>query len=293
MNQFHPEVSQRLKKGDKIGIVCCSNGLEPEKKQQVEELLITLPELGLTPVLSPYLYARGDDVRSASAKERAEVLMGFYRDKEVKAVFDISGGDVAVEILPYLDFDVIADSAITFWGYSDLTTIINAIYAKTGKVSCLYQLRNLVRSRGAEQKERFLDYLQGGNNLCTFSYEYLQGEGMQGTLVGGNARCLLKLAGSDFFPDMTGKILFLEGLSGGVGPLVSFFSQLRIQGVFEQVGGILLGTFTEMEKKKLLPSAFEILKEMIPDPLPVAVTKEIGHGAGSRCLILGSDVHLA
>lgn len=81
--------------------------------------------------------------------------MSFYRDPEVKAIFDLSGGDIANEILPYLDFKIIARSHAVFWGYSDLTTILNAIYAKTGKSSVLYQARNLVSEAGAFRPSRF------------------------------------------------------------------------------------------------------------------------------------------
>ena len=52
---------------------------------------------------------------------------------EITDIYDISGGDIANEILPYLDFEVIKNSGKRFWGYSDLTTVINAIYEKTGK----------------------------------------------------------------------------------------------------------------------------------------------------------------
>ena len=70
--------------------------------------------------------------------------MSFYKDDKIKAIFDISGGDVANGILPYLDYEQIANSEKMFWGYSDLTTVLNAIYKKTGKASVLYQIRNLI-----------------------------------------------------------------------------------------------------------------------------------------------------
>lgn len=70
--------------------------------------------------------------------------MNFYNDDEIAEIFDISGGDVANGILPYLDYEVIQKHSKRYWGYSDLTTIINAIYAKTGKASVLYQVRNLI-----------------------------------------------------------------------------------------------------------------------------------------------------
>jgi ABC-type antimicrobial peptide transport system permease subunit len=73
-----------------------------------------------------YIYVK-DSIYSGTAAERAEALMNFYKDEEIRAIFDISGGDIANEILPYLDFEVIGKMQKQFWGYSDLTTIINAI----------------------------------------------------------------------------------------------------------------------------------------------------------------------
>ena len=274
----------------KVAIVACSNGLESYKRKQMEDLQRVFENMGLHLVFSPFLYAGETDVRSAGAKERAAVLMKFYQDEEITDIFDVSGGDVAVEIVPYIDFDVIAKSKARFWGYSDLTTIINAIYTKTGKVSNLFQVRNLVRKCGKEQVERFQDYFHGGTQLLDVSYELVRGTKISGTLVGGNARCLLKLAGSPFFPDMKDKVLFLEGLSGTVPQLVTFFSQLKIIGVWDKVSGVVLGTFTEMEKKNCSPTAAELILEMTDASLPVAVTKEVGHGADAKCLLMGEEI---
>ena len=123
---------EKMKIGDKVAIVCCSNGISRTNKEQIENLKNILNKIGLLPVSSPYLYEK-DGLFSGLGKERAEALMDFYRNEEIKAIYDISGGDIANEILPYLDFDIIAKQEKMFWGYSDLTTIINAIYARTGK----------------------------------------------------------------------------------------------------------------------------------------------------------------
>ena len=40
---------------------------------------------------------------------------------------------MANEVLTDLDFEMISASDKIFFGYSDLTTVINAIYTKTGK----------------------------------------------------------------------------------------------------------------------------------------------------------------
>ena len=238
----------RIEKGGKAAIVCCSNGLEKEKKSKIERLEGTLRRIGLVPVFSDHIYA-GESVFSGSAKERAESLMKFYLDDDIGMIFDISGGDIANEILPYLDFSVIAQKKKYFWGYSDLTTVINAIYAKTGQESVLYQIRNLVKEDAARQAENFLcTILQGKGQLFSFDYEFLQKKRMQGIVVGGNSRCLLKLPGTSYWPDMHGKILLLESWHGLVPQMVTYLSQLQQLGVFEQVNGILLGTFTQMQE---------------------------------------------
>ena len=48
-----------MKKGDKIGIVCCSNGQPQTARQQIEILKETLIELGLVPVFSKYIFDKG------------------------------------------------------------------------------------------------------------------------------------------------------------------------------------------------------------------------------------------
>ena len=143
-----------MKKGDKIGIVACSNGLKESSRPEMEQLKITLESLGLTPFFSEYLYAK-NGAESGTRQQRAEALMKFYRDEEIKGIFDVSGGDLANGVLPWLDYEVIAKSGKAFWGYSDLTTVVNAITAKTGKPSILYQIRNLIYQDGEEQKRRF------------------------------------------------------------------------------------------------------------------------------------------
>ena len=112
---------------------------------------------------------------------------------------------------------------------------------------------------------------------------------MKGILLGGNIRCMLKLAGTPFWPDMSGKILFLESLSGDIPKLISFFSQLKLLGVWEQVTGVLLGTFTEMEEKGYILTVSKLLLDMTDAKLPVAVTKEIGHAANSKALVIGKN----
>lgn len=281
-----------LHHGDRVGLACCSNGLSEGDKASLELLKEKLALMGLEAVESPFLYRR-ETVFSGTGRERAHALMDFYRDETVKAVFDISGGDMANEILDELDFKMISASDKIFYGYSDLTTVINAIYTKTGKKSGLYQLRNLVESCGGKQAREFREtMMEGGSSLKHFNCRFLRGSRMEGTVVGGNIRCFLKLAGTAFWPDFKGKVLFLECNGGQVPQVVTYFSQLKQMGVFNQVSGILLGTFTAMENKKLAPTAEELLLNVVRPELPVAKTSGIGHGDDSRCLMIGEHMRI-
>lgn len=314
----------KLAKGDKVAIVCCSNGQSLSKKKEIENLKVILEEMGLIPVFSKYIYQKIslEEVEnnlkgfpeSGSPLEKARELMEFYEDASIKVIFDISGGDLANTILPYLDYERIASVKKQFWGYSDLTTVINAIYTKTQKVSVLYQIRNLLYEYSSSQKKDFIQEcfvkdLKGTINndeekiaeayrlydlssnestgLYHFPYKFYQGENMEGIVVGGNIRCFLKLAGTEYFPDVTDKILLLEARSGNTAQIVTYFAQLEQLDVFKKVKGILFGTFTQMEREQQMPDVYSLLKRYIKRELPVVKTEYIGHGEDSKAIQIG------
>lgn len=281
-----------MKQGSKIGIVCCSNGLLENQADTINMLVQILQRSGFEPVLSPYLY--GDENGYAgTARQRADALMDFYRDDTIEEIFDISGGDMANEILPYLDFQTIAYAKKHFWGYSDLTTVLNAIYARTGKASVLYQIRNLTYEHSQQQITDFLGTVLGGTSaLYDFPCEFIRGSHMEGMVVGGNIRCLLKLAGTQFWPDMREKILLLEAWGGKVPQMVTYLSQLSQIGAFKKVNGILLGTFTQMEQSECQPDMSQLILEFAEKKTPIARTSLIGHGTDSKAIRIGHHLKL-
>lgn len=271
---------------EKVAIVACSNGLAEKQKDKIQQLLEQLMGINMIPILSKHIFAK-ENVFNGTGEERAESLMQCYQDDEIKRIFDISGGDMANEILPHLDYEFIKDSNIQFWGYSDLTTVINAIYTKTGKSSVLYQVRNLINDSSGEQLRRF-----NTKELFDFKYDFLQGTEMRGVLVGGNIRCLLKLAGTEYWPDMDGKILLLEAMSGNVPKMVTALNQLKQMKVFEKINGIILGTFSEMEAEGYHPTIEELVKNIVGPDMPIAKTYEIGHSIHSKAIEIGKEIYL-
>lgn len=282
-----------LNYGDKIGIVACSNGLDKSNIQKLQELENTLDTLGLKTVFSDKIYKKFSEF-NGTGQERAEILMKFFKDSSIKAIFDISGGDLSNGVLDYIDFQIIKNNPKAIFGYSDLSVILNAIYAKTGIETYLYQARNLIETYKVKQIEEFKETFMGSSSkLLTFDYEWIQGNSIEGVVVGGNIRCFLKLAGTEYMPDFTDKIIFLESLSGDVPKMVTYLTQYKQIGVFNKVKGIILGSYTEMEKNKYSPSIVEIVKDIINDPtMPIVKTNEIGHGKDSKCIIIGGVINI-
>lgn len=278
-----------LKKGDYIGISACSDGRKEAERKNIDELYNVLKNMGLNIITSKYIYANNDTF-STSIKEKANALMELYTDNRIKAIFDISGGDMCNELLDKLDYNIIKESNKIFFGYSDLTAIINAVYTKTGNISYLYQIKNIASEYSNEQQKRFIDTIMlGKNSLINFDYSFIRGESMSGIVVGGNIRCLLKLAGTEYMPDFSEKILFLESLGGGVERAVACLSQLRQLGVFNRIKGVILGQFTYMTENNCKPSIEEIiLREIENEDIPIVRTQEIGHSKDSKTIKIGS-----
>ena len=274
----------------KIAITCCSNGQDQAAAPVLLQLQQVLEEHGINVVFTRYLYAL-DGAFSGSGREKAKELNAFYMDPEIDGIFDISGGDLANEVLEYLDYDKIRQTTKEFWGYSDLTTIINGIYAQTGKSSVLYQIRNLIREdKKQQQRDFFENYFQNDQEtLFHIPYHFVRGEHMKGIVVGGNIRCLLKLAGTPYFPDMEGKLLLLEAFSGKVPQMAAYLNQLKQMSVFDKISGIILGTFTSMEKENCAPSMEELVLKYVDNDLPVIKTERIGHGPDSLAIRIGKE----
>lgn len=297
----------------KVGITACSDPLKPDFQAKMDQLSDVLRIMDIEVVMSSCIYDRGDGF-SGNSHERAEALMDMYKDSGVDAIFDLSGGDMANAVIPYLDFCCIQRNPKPFFGYSDLTTILNAIYTKTGQPSVLYQLRNLLYNEGENQRCRFqrfahacgretfsIDYRdetlkercaaftvnEKTFDLFDFPYAFVQGERMEGVLVGGNIRCFLKLAGTGYMPDFEGKILLLEALGGGVPQMVTYLSQLKMLGAFDKINGILLGTFTRMEDNDTRPDMVALVRDMAGQDMPIVKTAYIGHGCDSRAALIG------
>ncbi|MDM1000554.1 LD-carboxypeptidase [Clostridium perfringens] len=278
-----------LNKGNKIGIISCSNGLSIKNKNIIDELKLNLKSLDIDMVEGDTLYAKEYNLFSGTGEEKARALEKLFLDKDIKMIFDISGGDLANEVLDFLDFNLIKENPKPFFGYSDLTVLLNAIYSQCDITTYNYQLRNLIGKFKEEQMQNFkASFIEGKEDIFNLDYKWINGSYLEGIVVGGNIRCLLKLASTKYMPNFKYKILFLESFSGNSAKMVTYITQYKNLGVFNEVKGIILGEFTEMERENLKPDIVEILKRVIGEiNIPILKTSNLGHGADAKCIPIG------
>lgn len=271
-----------LSPGDTVALVACSDPLTRRDRGEVDAVVAVLEGYGLTVLVSPHLFAPTPDPL------RAALLADALADEAVRSVFDVSGGDLSGGVLTHLDVAAVAASGVPFVGYSDLTTLTNALAGRGGR-GVVWTVRNLVRSDAVAQRARFEDSCLGsGRHLFVGEAAPLRGSA-SGGVAGGNLRCLLKLAGTPHWPDLAGAVLALESLGATRENLRAGLHQLRQIGAFEAVAGVVLGSFTRLEEAFGPALVERVVAEVVPERVPLARAR-FGHGPDSLALDLGSPV---
>ncbi|MDU2683663.1 MAG: LD-carboxypeptidase, partial [Clostridium sp.] len=172
-----------LNRNDTIGLISCSNGLDVNMKEKIDELITILSSMKINVITSKTLFKDSSGM-TYDPKIRAKELMNLYINEDIKIIFDLSGGDLCNEILDYLDYDIISKYEKPFFGYSDLTVILNALLKQSNTVNYNYQLRNLIREDSINQINNFKNsILEGNSDLFNFNYKWIQGSSMSGTVI--------------------------------------------------------------------------------------------------------------
>ena len=244
----------RLREGDLVALVA------PAKvtydRDVVRVAVENLEALGLRVrvgehVLSRYGYLAGPD------RDRAADINAAFADDDIRGVIALRGGWGAARALPYLDFDAIAEHPKVVLGYSDITSLLNARYARSNLVGfhgpngispwtgfATHELRRVVfdGEMPLMRNPRVRNDTLAVREYRT--YAIVPGRA-RGRLVGGNLTLLAALAGTPYFPDTTGAIVFLEETGEYIYRCDRMLTQLALAGVFEKAAGVVLGGFTD------------------------------------------------
>lgn len=120
-----------LRPGDTIGVTAPSSGVADELRPRLDFCVDHLRRQGFEVTVGRCM--DGDGFTSAPAADRASELAAMLTDPDVRAVVPPWGGELAIDVLPLLDFEALAAAEPTWYvGYSDTTTTMVPLTLRTG-----------------------------------------------------------------------------------------------------------------------------------------------------------------
>lgn len=229
-------IPEKLRKGDEIRVIAPSSSMSILNEQIVELAKTKLENMGFKVSFGKnVLKSIGEDYNCASIEDRVEDLHEAFFDKNVKAILTVIGGYNVNQILDYIDYNLIAENPKILCGFSDITALTNAIYAKTGMVTYSGpHFSSFGMKKGLEYTEEYFKkmFIQEGNIEIKSSKEwsndkwaknqedrkFIKNEGMkivnkgeaEGIIIGGNLCTLNLLQGTEYMPNTQNSILFIE-----------------------------------------------------------------------------------
>lgn len=312
----------KLNKFDKIGIFSPSSPITkqcPIRFHRAKEFLMSK---GFS-IIEGNLTGKSDFYRSGSIKERAEELNQLIRDPEVKCIMSTIGGMNSNSLLPYIDYDAFKKNPKIIIGYSDMTAILMAIYAKTGIQT--YYGPALVASFGEFPPYNEMTYKYFEDILMNDSKNYifkppkfwteefidwstqnreknrienlwlsLKDGIAEGRLIIGNLNTISGVWGSPYMPTIEkGDILFIEDSLKDIALVERLFSLLKINGVFEKIGGLIYGKHELFKDLGTGRKPYEVLLEVLGDfDFPLLTEVDCSHTHPMFTMPLGAKIRL-
>ncbi len=282
-----------LRSGETIGIFSPSSAVTAWSPRRTERGIRFLEAKGFK-VRAGSLTGAQDFWRSGSAEARADELNALLRDPDVRCVMSTIGGSNSNALLPFLDYDAVRRDPKPVVGYSDVTAILFGLYAQTG-IGTFYgpalsasfgELAPLVEETWASfadivmgRAERPYEYVRPAE----WTDEWLNWEEQDrpkrmnpngwltlrpgracGRLLAGNLNTLHGIWGTPWMPEIrSGDILLLEDSMKSAAEVERSFTHLALAGVFDRIGGLVLGKHELFDDQKSGKKAFEILHEVL------------------------------
>ncbi len=289
----------RLKAGDTVGLINPAGATFHHDDVTIAEE--TFAALGLKMkagkhLLDRYGYLAGTD------EARAADVNSMYADPDVDAIITLRGGWGCNRILDLIDYKTVAKNPKIIIGYSDITSLLLAFYAKSNLVTfhgpvgistwneySTDFVKRLLFNAEAFTMENPKDI---GDNLTQTKHRILKihGGNATGKLLGGNLSVLTAMVGSEYLPDFKGNILFLEEVGEDIYRVDRMLTQLKLAGILGEISGFVFGKCSNCDSGESYGSLTleEVLDDHIkPLGIPAWFGSMIGHIGDKFTMPLG------
>jgi muramoyltetrapeptide carboxypeptidase len=289
-----------LPEGGTIGVAAASSPFE--NRSEIDRGVRWYEQRGYRVKLAPGVHMR-DDYVAGDARARADDVNALFADDEVDVVQMLRGGYGASQVVPLLDYDVIAANPKPFVGYSDVTALHVAIRQRTGLVT-FYGLG--LTSMGAPKREEmdkewFLRAMTAIDALGEVParpddpYIGALGSGRASApLVGGCLWLLRETLGTPWELELGEVILFFEDVHAPPWHVDGMLTQLHNAGKLERVKGIAIGEMHKSDaadqlepwlRSRSMEDVFE--HHLEPLGVPILHNLPLGHGKHLWTMPLG------
>jgi muramoyltetrapeptide carboxypeptidase len=292
----------RLQIGDMVGLIAPAGIIDA---QDIEDAKQSLSKLGLkvkigAHILDRYGYLAGTDA------DRAQDINAMFSDRSVKAIIAMRGGWGCNRILPLLNYSLIRSHPKIFMGYSDITSLLLAINARSRVITFHGPVATSTWNQfTVDYLERILFNAEAVTmqNINTSEVPmeaipitsgiYVPTKA-RGKLVGGNLSVLSAMVGSPYLPSWNKSILFVEEIGEDVYRIDRMLTQLKTAGILNQIAGFIFGQCNNCSLGDE-PSftLMQVLQDhIIPLNIPAWYGSMIGHIKDKFTLPIGVEVEI-
>ena len=286
-----------LHPGDRIAVIAPAS--PPKDPSHLEAGIATLRQRGYEVETSRPFTSHG--YLCGTDEVRLNELNGFLQRTDVKALFCARGGFGSMRLLPHIDYEAARAHPKLLIGYSDITALHMALYKRALLPGLSGPMVAVEWKDPDPDTERLFWQL-----ACGETPQPLLGPGdealqpvrpgtAEGTLLGGNLSMIQRLIGTPYLPSLEGALLFIEEIGEQPYQLDALFAQLRMAGLLDKLGGLLLGSFTDWQPSHDRPtlSPDEVIDDYTRDaPFPVARGLIYGHFPVKSTLPVGVRARL-
>ncbi len=239
-----------LKKGDTLAFICPAG--TNYDKSVVENVEKQMDKMGFNvhfgkSVYTQYGYFSGTD------EFRANEVNETFKNDKIDGIISMRGGWGCARLLDKIDYQLISQNPKVFSGFSDITSLLTAIYKKTGLVT-FHGLMGY-SSWDRFSIENFEKVVMKGEkafmeNLPPDEIEHyytITGGKAKGRIIATNLTVLSSIIGSDYLPDWSDKILFVEEIAEEPYRVDRMLTQLKLAGVLDSIKGFVFGKCRKCE----------------------------------------------
>lgn len=286
---------KHIKPGDTIGVIAPSNVIQEKDEGYIQKSTKLFEDLGYKVKFGKYVRANTLGY-GATVKQKAEDINNMFADKEVKAIICVKGGEDSNSTFDYIDYEIIKDNPKIICGFSDITSITNVIYSKTGLVTFNGPTFKSLTSWETDYsfKELIKRFQDKSFELGVEDDEYVTiQEGIaEGELIGGNLCLTTGLVSGKYSLDFTDKILLIEELGYESDPNLvnNHLYYMKQNGVFDKIKGIWVGNY-EHETGIALE---KILLDVLDDEydFPIIKSNNFGHCDRKTVIPIGTKARI-